>query len=412
MEKFENNLSSEEARKNSLKPEIMTTDATRRGFLAAAATGLSGVALPGASSAASGAGSKAAGAGAAAVVPLVHPDGTYDTVPLAKETVSLAVMQTRVMPVDAASPEKGRRENVAHMLDLIDGVQTWSAPKDLLFFHEFPITGFRFEWTREEALGVAIELPGVETEALGKAALKYHCYIVFGSYVRDVDWPGHLLSVTTIIGPDGRIVDTHWKPRNVMGLFEIGTKPVELMTSTIYNCYDRYVEMYGLDRVIPVTRTPIGNLCMSSAQSEFELFRSMALKGGEIFLRTASGGFIQSDMWATAYYNKVYCAICSNSVSPGVSRVFEDAGSGGSTIYGPRGEVLATARSPHEQAVEAAIPIAAFRARHRIPDFSWPLYKPVYDQYVQQYPASKFTKNLPASLQDAAKYLRPDRNWK
>lgn len=389
--------------------EMTTSDKTRRDFLGAAVTGFAGLALPGAAAAAAQATDKAKGGSAPT---LVHADGTYDTVPLAKDNVSLAVMQTRVRPVDAANPEKGRRENLEHMLDLIDGVQTWSATKDLLFFHEFPITGFRFEWTREEALRVAIEIPGAETEALGKAARKYKCYIVFGSYVRDADWPGHLLSVTTIIGPDGRVVDKHWKARNVMGLFQIGADAVELMTSTIYNCYDRYVEMYGLDKVIPVTRTPIGNLCLSSTQNELELFRAMAMKGGEIFLRTATGGFSPNDMWATAYYNKVYCAVCNNAVSPGVSRVFEDAGSGGSTIYGPRGEVLAAARSAHEQAVEAVIPIAAFRARHRIPDFSWPMYKPVYDQYVQQYPHSKFSKSIPATLQEAAKYLRPDRNWK
>lgn len=391
-------------------PETAMTsgDTTRRNFLGAAVTGFAGLALP----AAAGAAALTAGKSADASVPLVHADGTYDTVPLAKDSVSLAVMQTRVRPVDAANPEKGRRENLAHMLDLLDGVQTWSTPKDIVFFHEFPITGFRFEWTRSEALRLAIEIPGPETEELGKAARKYQCYIVFGSYVRDKDWPDHLLSVTTIIGPDGRIVDKIWKPRSVMGLFQIGTAPVELMTSTIFNCYDRYVEMYGLDRVIPVTRTPIGNLCVSSAQSEFELFRSMALKGGEIFLRTATGGFTPNDIWATAFYNKVYCAVCNNAVSPDVSRVFEDAGSGGSTIYGPRGEVLAAARSAHEQPVEAVIPIAAFRARHRIPDFSWPLYKPVYDQYVQQFPASKLTKSLPATLQDAGKYLRSDRNWK
>lgn len=131
---------------------------------------------------------KTVAGGAQATVPLVHADGSYDIVPLAKDTVSLAVMQTRVRPVDAANPEKGRRENLAHMLDLIDGVQT-GVPKDLLFFHEFPITGFRFEWTREEALRVAIEIPGPETEEISKAARKYKCYIVFGSYVRDADWP-------------------------------------------------------------------------------------------------------------------------------------------------------------------------------------------------------------------------------
>lgn len=378
-------------------------DGKRRRFLGAAATGLTGLMMHPSGS----------GAAAASVTPrMVRADGRYEVVPLTKDQVSLAVMQTRVRPVDAANPDKGRRENVAHMLDLIDGVQSWGAAKDILLFHEFPITGFRFDWTRKEALRVAIEIPGPETAELAVAARRYRCYIVFGSYARDPDWPDHLLSVTTIIGPDGRIVDKVWKARNAMGVFQMGDMPIELMTSTVFNCLDRYVEMYGPDRVIPVTRTPLGNLCLSSTQGEFELFRAMALKGGEIFLRTATGGFTPNDIWSTAYYNRVYCAVCNNAVSPGIPRIFEDAGSGGSTIHGPRGEILATARSAHEQAVEAVIPIAAFRARHTIPDFQWPLYQPVYDQYRQQYPPGKFTTSLPATLEEAARVLRPDRNWK
>jgi hypothetical protein len=57
-------------------------------------------------------------------------------------------MQTRVRPVDAKNPEPGRRENLEHMLDLIDNTQNYGPAKDLLQIHEFPITGFRFEWDR------------------------------------------------------------------------------------------------------------------------------------------------------------------------------------------------------------------------------------------------------------------------
>jgi predicted amidohydrolase len=344
----------------------------------------------------------------------VRQDGTYATVPLAKESVSLAVMQTRVRPVDAAAPEKGRRENLEHMVELIDSSQTWGPAKDMLFFHEFPITGFRFEWTRQDVLRAAIELPGAETETLGKKAKQYGCYLVFGSYVRDPDWKDHVLSITTIIGPDGAILDRHWKARNIMGVFAMGREPIELMTSTIYNCFDRYVEMYGADAVIPVTRTPLGNICTSSVQREPELFRAMALKGCELMLRTATGGFTPADIQACAMYNGVYTAICNNSVSPGNFGIFEDASGGGSAIYDPRGNVMAQAASEHEQEVTAIIPIGQFRARKRQPDISMQLYKPVFDKYVPQWPASKFTQYLPTDLKDAARYLRDpkNKNWK
>jgi predicted amidohydrolase len=290
-------------RANRPDPVQLAADAfDRRTFMSrvAAAAGMAGLGLGALRPA-------AAATGKGADVPSMNTDGTYPVVPLTRDSVSLAVMQTRVRPVDAARPETGRRENLEHMLELIDNTQTYGPVKDILFFHEFPITGFRFEWNRADVLRVAIEVPGPETEVLAKKAKQYGCYIVFGSYVRDdKDWPNHSLSITTILGPDGTIVDRHWKARNIMGVFTAGREPIELMTSTIYNCFDRFVEMYGVDAVIPVTRTPIGNICTSSVQREPELFRAMTLKGAEIFLRTATGGFTPADIQACAMYNGLH----------------------------------------------------------------------------------------------------------
>jgi predicted amidohydrolase len=387
-------------------PDGTTTladELSRRGFLTGAVLGAAGAALIEPASAAMGKGSDDID---------VRPDGTYTSLPLLKDSVRLGVMQTRVRPVDAANPGPMRKENLDHMLMLIENAQEWNPPCDVLFFHEFPITGFRFDWSRKDVNRLSIELPGEESEALGKAAKKYDCYIVFGSYVRDRDWPDHVLSITTIIGADGRIVDKHWKARNIMGVFATGRTPIELMTSTIYNCLDRYIEMYGADAVVPVTRTPIGNLCTSSIQREPELFRCMALKGGEIFLRTATGGFSPWDIQASAAYNRVFAAVCNNAVSPG-NRFFEDAGGGGSAIYSEFGEFMARAESEHEQLVAASIPIRAYRERHRQPEYPWPMYQPVMNKYVPKYPPSKLSKYLPTDLKDAARYLRDmtNVNW-
>jgi predicted amidohydrolase len=391
-------------------PAELASDALdRRDFLTkvGAVAGLAGLGIAGAPARAA----TEKGPGTIAV----NADGTYAAVPLTKETLSIAVMQTRVRPVDAGNPEPGRRENLDHMIELIDNVQTYGPSKDLLLFHEFPITGFRFEWDRADVLRAAIELPGPESETLAKKAQQYGCYIVFGSYVRDdKDWPNHILSITTILSPEGKIVAKHWKARNIMGVFTAGRQPIELMTSTIYNCLDRYSEMYGADEVIPVTRTPWGNFCTSSVQREPELFRAMAMKGGEIFLRTATGGFTPTDVQACAMYNGVYAAICNNAISPGNRGIWENAGGGGSAVYDPRGEVMARAESGAEQEVDAMIPIGSYRARHRIPETSWPMYAPVFARYVPNYPPGMYTKYLPPTLQDAARFLRDpkNRNWK
>jgi predicted amidohydrolase len=264
-------------------------------------------------------------------------------------------------------------------------------------------------WNRQEALSVCIELPGPESDAIAERAKRYGCWISFGAYVRDPDWPGHVLSITSLIDPNGTIVAKHWKARNIRGVFP----GFELFTTTIENVLDRYTEMYGIDAVIPVARTSIGNISLSAVQRNPELFRAMAMKGAEIFLRTASGGFTSADVSMTSSYNSVYSVIVNNAVSPGNPGFFEDSngGSGHTAIYGPRGETLAEAKSAFEQTVEAVIPIAAFRSTHTIPDVDVALYQPVWNAYTPRFDHSAFTAGSPESLADAKRILSSQDRW-
>lgn len=190
----------------------------------------------------------------------VSKTGKYDRVELIKPMIRLSVVQSRVRGIKLQNLKQTRRNNLNHMLQLIDSANNWGGPKDLLLFHEFPITGYSNQWNRNDILRLAIDIPGEETDAIGKKAKEYGCYIVFGSYAKDPDWPNHILSVTTIISPDGSVLDKHWKARNIKGVFGPG---FELFTTTIYDVLDQYVEMYGWDAVIPITRTPIGNIATS-----------------------------------------------------------------------------------------------------------------------------------------------------
>jgi len=334
-------------------------------------------------------------------------DGTYKVVPLKKPSIRLGIVQSRVRSVRYDQRKKDLAANLAHMIEMIDNAFHFSASADILFFHEFPLTGFN-TWTRAELLDLSIEIPGAETQAIGRKAKEYGCYIVFGSYVRDRDWPNHVLSVTTIIGPDGNIVDKHWKARNIKGVFP----GMELFTTTIYDVMDQYVEMYGADALLPVARTPYGNIATSSVQKEPELFRAFAMKGAEIILRTATGGFSPWDIQATAGYNQVYVAVCNNAVSPENPGFYEDAGSGGSAIYDPRGDILAEANTKFETLVSAQIPIEAFRARHRQPIVHMELYRDVFNTYRNAYGPNLFSAYQPTDLQDAGRYLNDKSRWK
>ena len=313
---------------------------------------------------------------------LVREDGTYPNVPLRRDMVIASVVQTRV---NGGKSEADIRRNLDYFLESIDIAQGNGPPNDLLLFHEFPITGFS-ELTREQHYNLAIEVPGPEIDAVAQKAKQYSCYIVFGTYAKDLEnWPGHILHLMVMVGPEGNVVAKHWKQRNVRGLFP-GS---EMYTSVIYDVYDRFVEMYGVDAVIPIAQTDIGNIALSAVQFEPELFRCMAMKGAEIICRTATGGFEYDDMRLTSYHNSLYTMITNNSVStqerlPGF---FEDENYGGpgrSAIFGPRGVELAKC-GVFETKQAAFMPMAQFRAKHRIPDVHMQIYQPVFEQYRERY---------------------------
>ena len=342
---------------------------------------------------------------------LVRAEGRYETVALTKSAVNLGVVQSEVNAVDADHPRQGIKANLKHMVELIDKAfhYSFSGPPDILFFHEFPITGWD-TWSRKEILKFALEIPGEETEVLGRKAKEYNCYIVFGSYAKDVDWPGHVLSLTTIIGPDGSVVDTHWKARNIKGVFP----GFELFTTTIYDVLDEYIERYGLDAVVPVTRTPYGNIATSSVQREPELFKAFAMKGTEIMLRTATGGFTELDIQACAMYNGYYTAICNNAVSPNNKNFFPDnnGGAGASAIYGPRGEAIAQANTKFETLVSSRIPIEQYRKQNQLPIVHKELFMPIFEQYQNAYAPNLFSNYQPTDIYDSKRYLQDKSRWK
>ena len=344
--------------------------------------------------------------------PMVRQDGTYPTIDLRKDMVHAAVVQSRVYGVNGDNPAPDIKSNLDYMIDCIDAAQGYGGRCDLLLFHEFPITGFSI-WTREQHERVAIAVPGPETELIGKKARQYECYIVFGTYALDPDWPGHILHLMVLIGPDGEVHAKHWKQRNVRGMFP----GREQYTTAIYDVYDAFVERYGVDAVIPVARTDIGNIGMSAVQFEPELFRCMAFKGAEIICRVATGGFEIDDMRMTSYQNSIYTLICNNSISSGgrgnVNGFLEDTAYGGpgrSAIFGPRGVELAKA-GPFETRRTAMIPMKAFREKHRIPDLHMKLYKPVFDQYRERYDAGLYEKYIPTGGADAYRYFMENVRW-
>jgi len=310
-------------------------------------------------------------------VQLVNHDGSYPVRPLEKDTVVLKVIQTRVKSLsDFGTIEEGLEENIAYMEQMARKAKSEGKKPDILLFHEFPLTGYS-SGSRQDKLKFTIEVPGPETDRLGALAKECDSYIIFGSYVRDADWPDHILSINTVIGRDGEIKKKFWKSRNIKRMFP----GIELTTTTIEGVRDAYRAKYGIGEEFPVLQTEFGNIAVSTVQWEPFVFAAFAMRGTEIMLRTATL-FEESDVIATAMNNNFYSAM-ANFTLPAESGY----NAGESIIVSPDREILAKHPSKTEDGIiEAEIPIGQFRKNRKIPNYSLDITDPVFQQYRQEVP--------------------------
>jgi hypothetical protein len=69
----------------------------------------------------------------------------YEKVPLRSDEIKVGIVQSRVKVIDDNNPAQGVKDNLDHMINLLDLVQMRDR-KDLVAFHEFPIGGFNLRW--------------------------------------------------------------------------------------------------------------------------------------------------------------------------------------------------------------------------------------------------------------------------
>ncbi|HNP65892.1 MAG TPA: nitrilase-related carbon-nitrogen hydrolase [Woeseiaceae bacterium] len=242
---------------------------------------------------------------------LVRPDGTYPTKPLEKDVVVVKVVQNITENIQQSeSIEAGLAENLGRMQHWIDKACTEGKKPDFILFNEFPLTGYS-SGSREEKRKYTIEIPGPETDALGEMAKACDTYIIFGSYARDAEWPGHILSLNPVINRQGKVAYRFWKTRNATRYDASGEVP----TTTIENVRDKFRAKYGIEAEYPVLQTEFGNIAVSTVQIDPLVFAAFAMRGTEIMFRTATG-FTPADVRAIAYYNNFYSAMSNMAVDP------------------------------------------------------------------------------------------------
>lgn len=343
----------------------------------------------------------------------VAHNGQYASVPLKQRSIGIGAVQSRVKSLDLSNLKPSLKENMDHFIKLVDLAQgspeewgferRWGFKKDLLCFHEFPIQGWN-PWNRKELQRIAFELPGPESEAIGERARRYGCYISWGCYARDPDWPDHIINMSVLTGPDGSIVSKQWKARNILGLFGSGA----LIGSTVYNTLDRFVEMYGWDATLPVARTDIGNIAITAVGLEPMLYQCLALKGAEILVMSVTGGSNAESAMQAARNNRIYTVGVGNSVSPDNIGFMDAAGGAteGTVVIDPRGMTIGKTSNPHEDMASARVPIQEFRDTRRFREVPVALLLPVLQQYQPAFQPGAFLDRLPESYEEAGALLR------
>ena len=209
---------------------------------------------------------------------------------------------------------------------------------------------------RDSKQKVTITIPGPETQALGVLAKECDAYVVFGAYARDPQWPGHILSINTIIDRKGEIRKKVWKPRNIKRFYPT----FEISTTTVESVQDRFRALYGVDDEFRVVQTEFGNIAVSTARLDPLVFSVFGMKGTEIMLRTS-----------TLFSNQMLCTARVNNFYSAMANIPYDSKYGGrSLIVSPKGDLSQHESTSEEGIITADIPIAKLRKDRQLPQYS------------------------------------------
>lgn len=273
------------------------------------------------------------------------------------------------------------RKHIKHNLETIEdaihaavSMVGINMPVRVIALAEGALTGFTdeiFDLPHKLAANeLFIDIPGEETEILGRLARMYDTYIIVQCKAR---WPevmaDRFFNTLFVIDRKGEVV--HKAPKNHLWCRERSCTP--------HDVYDRWVELYGsgIDAFYPVLKTDdignIGTICCSDGEYP-EAVRALAFNGAEVVYRPSEAvpmtntGSTPGGSWMVqnrghAEFNSVYM-LCPN-VGPvylsSSSKHPVDISGGNSHIVGYRGEVLSHSTSGANTVVSAIIDIEALR---------------------------------------------------
>lgn len=222
---------------------------------------------------------------------------------------------------------------------------------------------------------VCIEIPGRETDELGKVCRKQGFYLCCGAYEHIPKIPGHVFNTSFVIGPSGDVIHRGHKYNPYL--------PVEICASSPHDIYDAYLDALGkgktaLQTFFPVTETEIGRIGTLICNDGLypENWRALALNGAEIIVEGnlpepfASAPHDWRELFARTFAVANMCYVVSPSygakLGNGIVK-FATGGSNGSFIVDPEGLVVGQIPYPGEAITSGIIRLEHMRRRRLDP---------------------------------------------
>jgi predicted amidohydrolase len=329
------------------------------------------------------------------------------------EPFACVALSPRTITIEKRSDALENVKRICAFMDTACMVGSWEgAPVKLVVLPEMALQGLipNRPGHRATEAKFAMEIPGPETEELGRKAKEIGAYIAAELYmVRDVDFPDRYFNIGFIVGPNAEIVYRRYKATS--DAYEGGM----LGNSNPHDVWDEFIKRKGngsvMDAIYPVARTEIGNIAIAICHEGVypEIVRGLALNGAEIIIRpTLIEPSVMTGMWelqnrAHALFNQVY--VVSPNLGPEIRQDggLQDLFGGHSMIVNHRGTIVAqqTGWTSGDSFVTTVIDIEALRKVRvanglysQFKDLRTEQYAAIYSEPI--YPKNQYLREPPA----------------
>lgn len=340
-------------------------------------------------------------AAAAASLPLTTA-AAAPPAPVAPYKASL--VQARVLPTfaaDGAFLPEAMAANVDRVAGLVDrGAGEVGAR--LYVFSEFCLQLQRGPLTAKDWVAAAIQIPGPQTDRIGRAAQRAGAYVSINPVEAIPGFPGRHFLSGVIIGPSGDIVVNYRK------LYDLSnkTRPSDILPA--------WLDRFGAKSLFPVADTPIGRLGATVALDVAwpEMTRSLVFNGAEVVVNPTASPLVTPSFAALrapgapdegdplvptmvrrvrAYENMIYLLSC-NLGPVGADEKAPLAKMQPSEIIDYRGNALAASPDSAERFITATLDIEALRTARCTPGPLNPLAQLQASVHAPGYEAATFAR--------------------